>query len=67
MPYTPTSRDTPRKGTDNALTIAVFLAGLVVILILVGSVFFKPDQKIADETTIQPTTELPAAGDTRTP
>jgi hypothetical protein len=59
MPNTPTKR-------DNTLTIGLVLAGVVAVLILAGSVFFKADQS-GDVTSTQPTTESPTTGDTKTP
>jgi hypothetical protein len=62
MPDTSTSRE-----TGNALTIGLVLAGIVAVLILVGSVFFQSDQKGVDVTINQPSTESPTSGDTKTP
>ena len=67
MPDSPTSRETGRRGTGNAVTIGLVLAGVVAVLILVGSVLFLPDQKSLDVTTNQPSTESPTTGDTKTP
>jgi len=55
MPNAPTN-------TDNALTIGLVLAGVIAILILVGSVFFKADHKSVDVTATQPTTQSPTTG-----
>jgi hypothetical protein len=60
MPNTPTER-------NNTLTIGLVLAGVVAILILAGSLFFKPEQKAVDVTPTQPSTESPTTGDTKTP
>jgi hypothetical protein len=62
MPDTSTSRE-----TGNALTIGLVLAGIVAVLILVGSVLFQSDQKGVDVTVNQPSTESPTSGDTKTP
>ena len=62
MPDTSTSRE-----TGNALTIGLVLAGIVAVLILVGSVLFQSDQKGVDVTVNQPSTESPISGDTKTP
>ena len=62
MPDTSTNRE-----TGNALTIGLVLAGIVAVLILVGSVFLQPDQKGVDVTANQPSTESPTTGDTKTP
>jgi hypothetical protein len=62
MPDTSTSRE-----TGNALTIGLVLAGIVAVLILVGSVFFQSDHKGVDVTINQPSTESPTSGDTKTP
>ena len=62
MPNTPTTRE-----TGNVLTIGLVLAGIVAILILVGSVSFTPDQKGVDITANQPSTESPTTGDTKAP
>ena len=57
-------RDTLTSGTTGrthraiTLTVSLVLAGVVAILILVGSVFFTPDQKGVDVTTNQTSTEL---------
>ena len=56
-----------RRETGNALTIGLVLAGIVAVLILVGSVLFQSDQKGVDVTVNQPSTELPTSGDTKTP
>ena len=45
MPDTSTSRATGRRHNDIALTVSLVLAGLVAILILVGSIFYSSDQK----------------------
>ena len=58
MPDTPTSRTTGRTHRDITLTVSLVLAGVVAILILVGSVFFTPDQKDLDVTTNQTSTEF---------
>ena len=63
MPDTP---DTRKRLTDNAVTIGLALAGVVAVLILVGSVF-NAGEKSTDLTTTQPSTESPATGDTKTP
>ena len=62
MPDIPTNRE-----TGNALTIGIVLAGIVAVLILVGSVFLQSDQKGVDVSVNQPSTELPTTGDTKTP
>jgi hypothetical protein len=62
MPDTSTSRE-----TGNALTIGLVMAGIVAVLILVGSVLFQSDQKGVDVTVNQPSTESPTSGDTKTP
>lgn len=62
MPDTSTSRE-----SGNALTIGLVLAGIVAVLILVGSVSFQSDQKGVDVTVNQPSTESPTSGDTKTP
>jgi hypothetical protein len=62
MPDTSRSRE-----TGNALTIGLVLAGIVAVLILVGSVLFQSDQKGVDVTVNQPSTESPTSGDTKTP
>ena len=62
MPDTSISRE-----TGNALTIGLVLAGIVAVLILVGSVLFQSDQKGVDVTVNQPSTESPISGDTKTP
>jgi hypothetical protein len=62
MPDTSTSRE-----TGNALPIGLLLAGIVAVLILVGSVFFQSDQKSVDVSVNQPSTESPTSGDTKTP
>jgi hypothetical protein len=56
MPDTPTA--TGRTHRAITLTVSLVLAGVVAILILVGSVFFTPDQKDVDVTTNQRSTEL---------
>ena len=56
-----------RRETGNALTIGLVLAGIVAVLILVGSVIFQSDQKGVDVTVNQPSTESPISGDTKTP
>ena len=58
MPDTPTIRE-----TNNALTIGIVLAGIVAVLILVGSVFLQSDQKGVEVTVNQPSTESPMRGD----
>ena len=58
MPNTPTSRDTGRVHRQITLAVSLALAGVVAILILVGSVFFTPNQKSVDVTTSQTSTEL---------
>jgi hypothetical protein len=58
MPDTLTSRATGRTHRAITLTVSLVLAGVVAILILVGSVFFTPDQKDLDVTTNQTSTEL---------
>ena len=58
MPDAPISRDTGRRHSDITLTVSLVLAGVVAILILVGSVFFTPSQKDVDMTTNQTSTEL---------
>jgi hypothetical protein len=45
MPDTPTSRAPGRRHSEITLTVSLVLAGVVAILILVGSVFFQSDQK----------------------
>ena len=62
MPDTSISRE-----TGNALTIGLALAGIVAVLILVGSVLFQSDQKGVDVTVNQPSTKSPISGDTKTP
>ncbi len=57
MPDTSTSRATGRTHSDITLTVSLVLAGLVAILILVGSIFYTPDQKGVDVTANQPSTE----------
>jgi hypothetical protein len=57
----------PSKDTGNALTIGLVMAGVVAVLIVAGSVFFGSDQKSADNTLTQPSTESPATSDTNTP
>jgi hypothetical protein len=56
-----------RRETGNALTMGLVLAGIVAVLILVGSVIFQSDQKGVDVTVNQPSTESPTSGDTKTP
>jgi hypothetical protein len=58
MPDTLTSRATGRTHRAITLTVSLVLAGVVAILILVGSVFFTPDQKGVDVTTNQTSSEL---------
>ncbi len=58
MPDTLTSRATGRTHRAITLTVSLVLAGVVAILILVGSVFFTPSQKDVDVTTNQTSTEL---------
>ena len=58
MPDTSTSRATGRRHSEITLTVSLVLAGVVAILILVGSVFFTPDQKGVDVTTNQTSSEL---------
>ena len=58
MPDTLTSGTTGRTHRAITLTVSLVLAGVVAILILVGSVFFTPDQKGVDVTTNQTSTEL---------
>ena len=62
MPDTSTSRE-----TGNALTIGLVLAGIVAVLILVGSVLFQSDQKGVDVTVNQPSAKSPTSVDTKTP
>jgi len=40
MPYTPMNRDNARYSDESAITICIFVIGLALILILVGSVFY---------------------------
>ena len=58
MPDTLTRGGTGRTHRAITLTVSLVLAGVVAILILVGSVFFTPDQKDVDVTTNQTSTEL---------
>jgi hypothetical protein len=67
MPDTSTSRATGRRHSEITLTVSLVLAGVVAILILVGSVFFQSDQKGVNVTVNQPTTESPTSGDTKMP
>ena len=52
MPDISTNRE-----TGNALTIGIVLAGIVAVLILVGSVFLQSDQKGLDVSVNQPSTK----------
>ena len=56
----------PRKASDNALTIGLVLAGLVAVLVLIGSSVFDAGQK-GDVTATQPSTQSPTTGETKTP
>ena len=67
MPDAPISRDTGRRHSDITLTVSLVLAGVVAILILVGSIFYSSDQKGVDVTANQPSTESATTGDTKTP
>ena len=67
MPDTSTSRATGRRHSEITLTVSLVLAGVVAILILVGSVFFQSDQKGVDVTANKPSTESPTSGDTKMP
>ena len=67
MPDTSTSRATGRRHSDITLTVSLVLAGVVAILILVGSIFYSSDQKGVYVTANQPSTESPTTGDTKTP
>ena len=67
MPDTSTSRATGRRHSEITLTVSLVLAGVVAILILVGSVFFQSDQKGVDVTVNQPSIESPTSGDTKMP
>ena len=67
MPDISTSRATGRRHSEITLTVSLVLAGVVAILILVGSVFFQSDQKGVDVTVNQPSTESPTSGDTKMP
>ena len=67
MPDTSTSRATGRRHSEITLTVSLVLAGVVAILILVGSVFFQSDQKGVDVTANQPSTGSPTSGDTKMP
>ena len=58
MSYTSTNRDQARRSDDTAITICVFLIGLALILILVGSVFFDhlPWERLGNLSSAQPLT-----------
>jgi hypothetical protein len=64
MPYTPTSKEA-RKGTD-ALTLGIVLAGAWLRSLFSLAPSFLTDQKSADVTTTQSTTESSTTGDTKT-
>ena len=58
MPDTSTKKDIARKASDNALTIGLVLAGLVAVLVLIGSSVFDAGQK-GDVTATQPARTRP--------
>jgi hypothetical protein len=61
MPYSNTGRET---------AIGLVFAGVLAILILVGSIFFfkpEPEQQRADDPLTQPSTESPTTSGTKTP
>jgi uncharacterized membrane protein affecting hemolysin expression len=68
MPEFPSDKDVGTKGvatkSDKAMTIGLVLAGIVVALILAGSVFNQTSQ---EHQVNQPSTESPISGDTKTP
>ena len=66
MPDTSTKKDIARKASDNALTIGLVLAGLVAVLVLIGSSVFDAGQK-GDVTATQPSTQSQTTGETKTP
>ena len=66
MPDTSTKKDIARKASDNALTIGLVLAGLVAVLVLIGSSVFDAGQK-GDVTATQLSTQSPTTGETKTP
>ena len=45
MPDTSTKKDIARKASDNALTIGFVLAGLVAVLVLIGSNVFDAGKR----------------------
>ena len=55
MPNGPTSRETSRKATGNAVTIGLVLAAVVATFVLFGPVLLKSDQKSMDVVATQPT------------
>ena len=55
MPNGPTSRETSRKATGNAVTIGLVLAAVVATFVLFGPVLLKSDQKSVDVVATQPT------------
>ena len=67
MPDTSTSRATGRRHSEITLTVSLVLAGVVAILILVGSVFFQSDQKGVEVTVNQPSTKSPTSSDSKMP
>ena len=55
MPNGPTSRETSRKDTGDAVTIGLVLAAVVATFVLFGPVLLKSDQKSVDVVATQPT------------